>query len=185
MLGCHVAQILWSNWQALDAFLIAEACVNFLAVVVILIMPMRDPSLESSEISKPFKEPNSGLRSPEDNLTLWQFMTVSWMSPLISRGYKRQLHDADVWKLPYDFQHTRLHLLFRDLRGSVVVRLLKANGLDLITTTFLGFVELVASKPSLPNVSVSLMSVQICLPQCSCSSFFAQSSWRMGPIGQP
>ncbi|KAK8233285.1 ABC transporter [Phyllosticta capitalensis] len=161
MLGCHVAQILWSNWQALDAFLIAEACVNFLAVVVILIMPMRDPSLESSEISKPFKEPNSGLRSPEDNLTLWQFMTVSWMSPLISRGYKRQLHDADVWKLPYDFQHTRLHLLFRDLRGSVVVRLLKANGLDLITTTFLGFVELVANLSTPVLLQQLLRSIEL------------------------
>ncbi|KAK8178161.1 ABC transporter [Phyllosticta citrichinensis] len=160
-LGCNVAQILWSDWQALDPFLIAQAGVNLLAVVIILVMPMRNPTLESSGISQPFKELTSDLRSPEDNLTLWQFMTVSWMSPLISRGYKRQLHDADVWNLPFDFQHTRLHLLFRDLQGSVVRRLLKANGLDLITTSILGFVELVANLSTPVLLQQLLRSIEL------------------------
>ncbi|KAK7556060.1 ABC transporter [Phyllosticta citricarpa] len=155
MLCCHVAQILWSDWKALDPFLIAQTGVNLLAVVIILFMPMRNPALESSGISKPFTEPTSDLRSPEDNLTLWQFMTVSWMSPLISRGYKEQLHDSNVWKLPFEFQHTRLHLLFRDLRGSVVRRLLKANGLDLIISTCIAIVELVA------NLSVPVLLQQL------------------------
>ncbi|KAK7517323.1 ABC transporter [Phyllosticta citriasiana] len=155
MLGCQIAQILWSDWKALDPFSIAQTGVNLLAVVIILFMPMRNPALESSGISKPFTEPTSELRSPEDNLTLWQFMTVSWMSPLISRGYKEQLHDSNVWKLPFEFQHTRLHLLFRDLRGSVVRRLLKANGLDLIISTCIAIVELVA------NLSVPVLLQQL------------------------
>lgn len=46
-------------------------------------------------------------------------------------GKKRQLSEEDVWLLGYAFQHTRLHQLFRKLRGSVVRRLLRANGIDI------------------------------------------------------
>lgn len=102
---------------------------------------MRDARKPTGEISKPFAEPTSALRSPEDNITLWQWMSVSWMAPLISIGVKRQLHDSDVWLLPYEFQHARLHTFFRELAGSVLIRLLKANGLDLVTITFLGLLE--------------------------------------------
>ncbi|KAF9636010.1 putative ABC transporter protein [Lasiodiplodia theobromae] len=97
--------------------------------------------MPTTDISKPSSSPTSELRSPEDNLTLWQFLSVSWMSPLIALGAKRQLHDEDVWFLPYDFQHNRLHILFRELKGSVVKRLLLANGLDLIITTTLAILE--------------------------------------------
>jgi hypothetical protein len=109
-------------------------------------MPMRDPNLESTGISKAGTHPNHFLRSPEDDINLWQWMSVSWMGPLISMGSKKKLDDKDVWFLPYEFQHTRLHILFRDLQGSVLIRLLKANGLDLIITTFLGILESAASK---------------------------------------
>ncbi|KAK3905647.1 P-loop containing nucleoside triphosphate hydrolase protein [Staphylotrichum tortipilum] len=105
-------------------------------------MPMRDPALDSSSIGKPFAEPTSMVRSPEDVITLWQWMTVSWMAPLIRIGYKRQLHNEDVWFLAYEFQHSRLHMLFREVTGgSVFARLVKANGFDLITTTALGVLE--------------------------------------------
>ncbi|KAK4236530.1 P-loop containing nucleoside triphosphate hydrolase protein [Achaetomium macrosporum] len=104
-------------------------------------MPMRDPLLDGTGIGKPFTEPNYNVRSPEDIITLWQWMTVSWMAPLIKIGYKRQLHNEDVWFLAYEFQHSRLHELFREISGTVFVRLLKANGLDLLITTALGVFE--------------------------------------------
>lgn len=104
-------------------------------------MPMRDPLLDSSGIGKPFTEPSFNVRSPEDVITLWQWMTVSWMAPLIKIGYKRQLHNEDVWFLAYEFQHSRLHILFRELSGTVFTRLLKANGLDLLITTCLAVLE--------------------------------------------
>ena len=116
-----------------------------LRVIVMLWMPLRDPDLPSKEISQPPSEPTSSLRSPEDNLTLWQFMTVSWMTPLIRVGSKRQLQDEDVWHLPYEFQHQRLHDNFRQLRGTVIQRLVRANGIDLVILTFLGLLELVAN----------------------------------------
>ncbi len=118
-----------------------------LSVITIIVrMPLRNPELPSIEISKPFGPPTHELRTPEDNMTLWQFLTVSWMSPLISLGTARQLNDEDVWSLGFEFQHRKLHDNFRELHGSVVKRLFVANGLDCVITTLLGILELVASK---------------------------------------
>ncbi|KAL8672006.1 MAG: hypothetical protein Q9168_003511 [Polycauliona sp. 1 TL-2023] len=104
-------------------------------------MPLRDPRLTSNEISQAYEKPDRQRRSPEDNLTLWQFMSVSWMSSLIAVGSKRQLNDEDVWKLSFEFQHRILHDKFRQLAGSVVRRLLVANGLDLVILLCLGILE--------------------------------------------
>lgn len=114
---------------------------SILSVIVILMMPLRDPSLPSNAISKPFTDATSSLRSPEDNMTLWQFMTVSWMTPLIRKGFRSQLEDDDVWQLGLEFQHQGLHEKFRRLKGTVMRRLLKANGIDLVIITLLGILE--------------------------------------------
>ncbi|SPO05389.1 related to bile acid transporter [Cephalotrichum gorgonifer] len=116
-------------------------CFPLACILVMLNIPMRDAWKRTDGISKPFAEPTSTLRSPEDNMTLWQWMSVSWMAPLISVGVERQLHGNDVWLLPYEFQHSRLHTIFRELNGSVLIRLLKANGLDLVIISCLGFLE--------------------------------------------
>jgi hypothetical protein len=116
-----------------------------IALAAILCMPMRDPSLPNQDISPTFQVPNPQLRSPEDNLTLWQFMTVSWMKPLISLGSQRQLNDQDIWTLGYEFQHRGLHDHFRRMRGSVLRRVLVANRIDLVIVSILGLVELCAS----------------------------------------
>ena len=116
------------------------------AIAIILLMPMRDPSIPSADISATFSPPTTELRTPEDNLTLWQWMTVSWMAPLISLGNKRQLNDDDVWFLGYEFQHRKLHDRFRELQGSVLRRLLEANGIDLFIISILATVEQFASR---------------------------------------
>ena len=140
---------------------VSETCFIILAMLTILMMPMRTPDLDSSDVCRPFRPPTYYLRSPEDDMTLWQFMTVAWMAPLISLGKRRQLNDEDVWLLPYEFQHSRLHYLFRELRGSVIIRLLQANALDLIITTLLGILESAASmftisilRPYQPNFRI-------------------------------
>lgn len=124
---------------------ILEVLIGLSAVVVILCMPLRDPDLLTEGISPAFEQPTSQLRSPEDDLTLWQFMTVSWMAPLISLGSARQLNDEDVWSLALDFQHQFLHESFRNLKGSVVRRLVAANGLDLVIISSLAVLESLAS----------------------------------------
>ncbi|KAM0720329.1 hypothetical protein Q7P37_004465 [Cladosporium fusiforme] len=122
---------------------VTSLALSVLSVGVILMMPLRDPSLPSNSISKPHTEATSSLRSPEDNMTLWQFMTVSWMTPLIRAGFERQLEDDDVWQLGLEFQHQGLHNKFRRLKGTVMRRLLKANGIDLVIITLLGILETV------------------------------------------
>lgn len=72
-------------------------------------------------------------------------MTVSWMTPLITLGSARQLNDEDVWSLAFEFQHGILHDSFRELKGSVVRRLITANGLDLVIIFFLAVLESLAS----------------------------------------
>lgn len=117
----------------------------FFATAISLSMPIRDPRFSTETISQPFTTPTSKLRSPEDNLTLWQWMSVSWMAPMIDVGSKRQLNGEDVWTLPFEFQHRQLHDSFRQLRGTVFRRLIRANFVDLIILSLLALLELAAN----------------------------------------
>jgi ABC-type multidrug transport system fused ATPase/permease subunit len=63
------------------------------------------------------------------------------MAPLISIGRNRTLQEEDVWFLGYQFQHKRLHEKFRRLRGSVISRLLQANGIDIFILTITATLE--------------------------------------------
>jgi ABC-type multidrug transport system fused ATPase/permease subunit len=112
------------------------------ACFTVLLMPFRKHSLPIFDISSVGQAPSSDFRSPEDNLRLWQFLTVSWMAPLISLGRRRQLNEPDVWLLGYEFQHRRLHEKFRRIRGAVLARLLKANGLDILIISAIATVQM-------------------------------------------
>ena len=128
-----------------------ELLIGLSAIAVMLCMPLRDPGLSKDGISSPFGHPTCQLRSPEDNLSLWQFMTVSWMTPLITLGSARQLNEEDVWSLAFEFQHSILHECFRELKGSVVRRLITANGLDLLIISSLAVIESLASMRGIHN----------------------------------
>ncbi|KAJ5115673.1 hypothetical protein N7456_000021 [Penicillium angulare] len=119
-----------------------SAGASLVGCCTILLMPFRNASLPVSDISGVGQKPSDELRSPEDNLRLWQFLTVSWMSPLISLGRKRQLNEPDVWSLGFEFQHRRLHEKFRQMKGSVLTRVLKANSLDVIIISTIAIVQL-------------------------------------------
>ncbi|KOC15651.1 ABC transporter [Aspergillus flavus AF70] len=112
------------------------------ACATILFMPFRGPSLPRVDIGVVGQPPSSKFRSPEDNLRLWQFLTVSWMSPLMTAGKHKQLNEDDVWFLGFEFQHRRLHEKFRQLRGSVISRLLQANGIDVLIITGISTVQM-------------------------------------------
>lgn len=155
---------------------IVSLCASMLGICLIVPMPLRHPKLSRKDISKPMTEPTSSLRSPEDDLTLFQFMTVTWMTPLIRLGYGRQLHDEDVWQLGYEFHHQRLHDKFRTLKGTVIRRLIKANAIDLCILAFLAILELVMqySTPLLLQLLLSSMG-DITAPQRSAFTYAALS----------
>lgn len=133
-------------WQDKRVVVLSSMSIAFgvLTTALILAMPYRDPLLPSKNTSTPFSTPTSYLRSPEEALSPWQFMTVRWMTPLLGVGSSRQLEDEDVWSLPHEFQHRLLHQNFRRLKGTVIRRLLQANGLDLVIITLLGLFEQLA-----------------------------------------
>jgi hypothetical protein len=119
------------------------AAAALLGCAVMLAMPLRPASLPCIDISAVGQKPSSNFRSPEDNLRLWQFFTVSWMAPLMAIGKKRQLDEDDVWYLGFEFQHKRLHEKFRQLQGSVLSRLLQANGIDIFIISTISIVQMI------------------------------------------
>ncbi|KAF2824326.1 P-loop containing nucleoside triphosphate hydrolase protein [Ophiobolus disseminans] len=133
------------RWRVEDIPSMLVPLAALAGIIAVLNMPFRDPMLPSDDISPVYDKPTIKLRTPEDNLTPWQYSAVTWMAPLIQEGYKRQLDDEDVWDLPWEFKHARLHRTFRELPGSVTRRVFVANGMDLILTTSMGLVRLVAT----------------------------------------
>jgi hypothetical protein len=112
---------------------------GIVSIGLILWMPLRPISPLSGPISGANTPPKNTERSPEDALRLWQFLSVSWVWPLLAVGKERQMEKDDVWMLGYGFQNGRLARAFREVRGSTVFkRLLKANGIDCCILTFVG-----------------------------------------------
>ena len=150
LVGLLVAQlVVLSHTRAAlnteDLPLILAPIAALAAICVILNMPLRDPALSIKDISTPFTTSTSELRTPEDNLTPIQFMTVSWMAPLLKKGKTKELEGENVWDLGYEFKHARLHSAFRLLKGTVASRLLQANGIDVVRTTLLQIMQLASS----------------------------------------
>lgn len=140
------AQHLINRMKAEDIPSVLGPIMALLGIITILNMPFRDPTMPNDDISAIYTAPTVNLRTPEDNLTPWQYMTVAWMAPMVQEGYRRQLDDEDVWDLPWEFKHARLHRTFRELPGSVTRRVFSANGMDLIRTTTMSFIRLGSSK---------------------------------------
>lgn len=133
----------------LDPFRLSQVIFSLAGMVMIGNMPLRPPEFSSSKIGSPKKPPSSALRSPEDNLTLIQFFTMKWVNPLNDITRKRSLVIGDVWQLPFEFQHTRLYLAFGDLKGSLLKKLARANGLDLAISMSCSVLERVAEVSSI------------------------------------
>ncbi|KAL6866547.1 hypothetical protein ACO1O0_002659 [Amphichorda felina] len=143
-LARYSVHFLAHNFRTVGPYRLAQLGLCFLAIVVIGNMPIRDPTWDPSDIGYPGRQPSHLFRSPEDNLTLFQFWTMSWIYPLASMCRKREITVDDVWQLPYEFQHSRLYLAFRDVQGKLLSRLLEANGLDIFIASTLSIVEKVA-----------------------------------------
>ncbi|EHK41608.1 multidrug-resistance associated protein [Trichoderma atroviride IMI 206040] len=128
----------------IDPFRLARMALCLVSIVLIGSMPIREPSWGSKDIGQPGIQPSHNLRSPEDNLSLFSFWSMSWVNPLAKASRKREITEEDVWQLPFEFQHTRLYMAFRELKGKLLLCLIEANGLDLSIATSLAVAERVA-----------------------------------------
>ncbi|RKK22225.1 hypothetical protein BFJ65_g4830 [Fusarium oxysporum f. sp. cepae] len=135
--------------NSINPFEIGHLTLEILAILVIMNMPLRNPFWGSSNIGNAKAAPSNHVRSPEDNLTLFQFWTMRWVNPLSKIAQKREIAIEDVWQLPYEFQHWRLHQVFRTLKGKLLPCLIEANGLDLLIGTFAAILERVAEVSNL------------------------------------
>ncbi|RGP71521.1 ATP-dependent bile acid permease [Fusarium sporotrichioides] len=135
--------------SSIGIFQIAHLILEALAILAIGNMPLRNPFWDSLDIGNTKVPPSNQVRSPEDNLTLFQFWTMKWVNPLSKIASQREIAVGDVWQLPYEFQHWRLYMAFRTLKGKLLPCLIEANGLDLFISTFAAIVERVAEVSNL------------------------------------
>ncbi|KAJ1301639.1 hypothetical protein OPQ81_008884 [Rhizoctonia solani] len=104
---------------------VLNSLLTFVGLVVIVNMPL-------SITGKAEVDEDGILPSLEDNCTLWQWMTFTWVSPIISLGATRPLEEKDVWQLSKTMRTRTLMRKFLQVqRSSLLRRILVANALDL------------------------------------------------------
>ncbi|PTB66150.1 hypothetical protein BBK36DRAFT_1119240 [Trichoderma citrinoviride] len=140
----YAIRFLDRSLYGIDRFRLARMALSGLAMILIGMMPLREPSWGSRDIGQSHGKPLRTLRSPEDDLSLFRFWTMSWVNPLARLCRKREITEDDVWQLPFEFQHLRLYMAFRELQGKLLPCLIRANGLDLTIATLLAVSERVA-----------------------------------------
>lgn len=114
-----------------------------LGLVVLLLMPINPATYDLPNVGKVGDTASSESRSPEDDLLLWQWLTVSWLAPLLSVGKTRLINESDVWGLPLSFQHGVLIDGMKLLRGSLLRRVIRANAIDLVLLIIMSFFDMV------------------------------------------
>lgn len=135
-----------------------------IAILLIANMPLRDPTWGVKDIGNPGIAPSHHVRSPEDNLSIFRFLAMSWVYPIAKLSLTREIDEEDVWQLPFDFQHKRLYMAFRELKGKLLICLIEANGLDLFISTVLAVVERVAEVSNIRLTSKLYKSLDIDKP---------------------
>ncbi|KEP50725.1 multidrug resistance-associated ABC transporter [Rhizoctonia solani 123E] len=111
----------WAHFgRVLDAFLTLGG------ITVILNMP-----LES--FGKPIVDAEGRLPAFEDHCTLLQWITFSWVSPLVALGSRQPLGEKDMWQLSRLMRTRVLMKQFSQLkrRSSLLRKILAANARDL------------------------------------------------------
>ncbi|CAE6421059.1 unnamed protein product [Rhizoctonia solani] len=104
---------------------VLNSLVTFVGLVIIVNMPLTiagEPEINEDGLHPPL----------EDNCTLWQWMTFTWVSPIISLGASRPLEEKDVWQLSKSMRTRVLMRKFLQIqRPSLLRRILLANAMDL------------------------------------------------------
>ncbi|KAJ7764128.1 hypothetical protein DFH07DRAFT_1059163 [Mycena maculata] len=121
---------------------VAGMCANvastFIVLLAVLQMPLNVPSrlTDVAQIGVTL--------SPEDYTPLWQWMSFSWVYPMIKKGTHETLEDKDVWQLSPNIQSRPVFIKFMSLKvPSLPRRLWAANSLDMILDFILTIVSVI------------------------------------------
>lgn len=116
--------------------LISNLIAILMAMTVVGNMPFQLPS------NRIKKEDIYVKHSPEDYATMWEWITFSWVYPLIIRGSNMTMNEDDVWKLSPTQQSRPVFIKFSTIiRSSLLRRLWAANSKDLIMDFSLTYVS--------------------------------------------
>ncbi|KAH7882505.1 hypothetical protein F5I97DRAFT_1905629 [Phlebopus sp. FC_14] len=112
--------------------------IRFAALITNLVAITAELTLVST---MPFQLPSERIKkediyvkySPEDYTTIFEWMTFSWVYPLIKRGTNMMMNEDDVWNLSPTAQSRPVFTKFTMItRPSLLFHLLWANSLDII-----------------------------------------------------
>ncbi|KAG1809100.1 uncharacterized protein BJ212DRAFT_1484598 [Suillus subaureus] len=104
---------------------------NLIAILVVMTVVGNMPfELPSDRIKK---EDIYVKHSPEDYASMWEWITFSWVYPLITRGSNMTMAEDDVWNLSPTQQSRPVFIKFSTvIRSSLLRRLWAANSKDLL-----------------------------------------------------
>ncbi|KAA1107610.1 hypothetical protein PGT21_019897 [Puccinia graminis f. sp. tritici] len=149
--------------------------------------------LPCENVAKPGASPSSEDTCPEDSTSLWQWLSFSFLDPLLQLSQQRTLKEEDVWKLSPFFQHRILFARYqrlikeeyasKDRKLSLIRILIRSNSMDLIIglsvelwSTVVGFVSTYAIKRILDGLSFGdrALSFKFAILHFLCNMSFAQ-----------
>ncbi|PWN18685.1 hypothetical protein BCV69DRAFT_291227 [Microstroma glucosiphilum] len=115
---------------------LASFALTMIALTIIVSMPLADPHKDQSvdALGRP--------SAAEDECTLWEWMTFSWMTPLISVAVQRTLEKGDVWQLSKGCRSSLLLRKFKEFKASSLAwQIIKANKHDVVLDAVLTLVS--------------------------------------------
>jgi hypothetical protein len=131
-----------------------SALIAAISMVVLLIMPYCSQTWRAKGVATVGNAPTSAHRGPEDDLSLYQFLTVSWVGPLIWAGRNGNLDKSQVWRLPFQLRARRLHQAFCTLQGTISSRLCKTNRDDIVILIIVALAELGCGELLIRNIDM-------------------------------
>ncbi|CAE6351129.1 unnamed protein product [Rhizoctonia solani] len=147
---------------------VLNSLLTFVGLVAIVNMPL-------SLTGKPEVNEDGLHPALEDYCTLWQWMTFTWVSPIISLGALRPLEEKDMWQLSRSMRTRTLMRKFLQVqRSSLLRRILVANAMDLFLDGSLTIISTVMnfSAPFFLNLTLRAMKDnQVSTANFSNSSF--------------
>lgn len=95
----------------LDMWLLAIITTRILDCTFLLIICATFPIQNiqpSPQVASVGSKPSQAYSSPEDSVSLWNWLTFDYIEPLFRVADQGTLEDSDVWDLPPTFKHANL-----------------------------------------------------------------------------